>query len=111
MRALEQLPGDVELWKEAVSLEDNDGAKKLLYRATECIPDSTEIWLALAKLEAYEEAKSVLNNAISAIPTDHTIWISAAKLEEAQGNTNSVFAIVKRAFKNLMKSGVKLPRE
>jgi pre-mRNA-processing factor 6 len=66
-----------------VSLEDNDGAKKLLYRATDCVPHSTELWLALAKLEAYDEAKNVLNNAISAIPTDHSIWISAAKLEEA----------------------------
>ena len=57
LRALEQLPGDVELWKEAVTLEDNEGAKRLLYRAVECVPHSTELWLALAKLETYEQAK------------------------------------------------------
>ena len=86
LKALEHLPNDIELWKEAISLEDSEGAIKLLYRSVECVPHSTELWLALAKLLPYSDAKIVLNNAISSIPTDHSIWISAAKLEEAQGN-------------------------
>ena len=111
LKALEQIPNDIDLWKEAISIEDNDGAKALLYRAVECIPHSTELWLALAKLETYEEAKAVLNNAISSIPTDHIIWMSAAKLEEAQGNSAKVFEVVKRAFKKLIKGGVLITRD
>jgi len=64
LKALEHLPTEIEIWKEAISLEDKVGAKELLKRAVKCIPDSSELWLALAKLEDYEEAKSVLNNAL-----------------------------------------------
>lgn len=86
-RALEQIPNDVELWKEAIQLESPEEAKALLYKAVKCIPQSTELWLALAKLEDYENAKTVLGNALQSLPTDFTIWVNAAKLEEAQGNT------------------------
>ena len=81
-RSLEHIPNDLDLWKETINLEDEEGAKKLLYRAVECVPHSTEMWLALSKLENYENAKQVLNNAIQTIPTDHTFWVSAAVLEE-----------------------------
>ena len=51
-------------------MEDEDGARSLLYRAVKCIPTSKELWLALAKLEKYEKAREVLNMAIHAIPSD-----------------------------------------
>ena len=63
-RALEFIPNDLDLWKDAISLEDEDGARKLLEKAVECVPHSTELWLALAKLQDYEKAKQVLNKAI-----------------------------------------------
>jgi pre-mRNA-processing factor 6 len=81
-KALEFLPNDLDLWKDAISLEDEIGARKLLEKAVECIPHSTELWLALANLSDYENAKIVLNKAITTIPSDHTIWVNAAKLEE-----------------------------
>ena len=66
-RALEQIPNDLEVWKDAIALEDEEGAKILLHRAVECVPDATELWLALARLETYEKAQEVLNRAISTI--------------------------------------------
>ena len=56
-RALEQLPGDLDVWKEAIAIEDEEGAKALLHRAVKCVPHSTELWLTLAKLEKYDIAK------------------------------------------------------
>ena len=101
LKALEQLPADIELWKETVSLANPDEAKALLYKATESLPKSGELWLALAKLETYENARAVLNKARDQLPEDHTIWINAAKLEEAQGNTGHVERIVSRSVKKL----------
>lgn len=63
-KALEYLPNDLDLWKDAISLEGEIGARKLLDKAVECIPHSTELWLALANLNDYENAKNVLNRAI-----------------------------------------------
>lgn len=111
LKALEHLPNDLQIWKEAISLEETEGAKQLLSKAVQCVPHATELWLALAKLETYERAKEVLNDAIEAIPTDHSIWVSAAKLEEAQGNTAKVFDIIRRAFKKLTKGQIKIPRD
>lgn len=37
-KALEHLPTDVELWKEAISLEEESEAKALLYSAVKCVP-------------------------------------------------------------------------
>ena len=110
-RALEHIPNDLEIWKEAIALEDEDGAKALLYRAVECVPDSTELWLALAKLESYEKAQDVLNRAIQTIQTDHTIWVNAAMLEEAQGHEQKVSKLVKRSFRKLQEAGVNISRE
>jgi pre-mRNA-processing factor 6 len=106
LKALEQIPCDLDLWKETISLANPDEAKSLLYKATEALPDSTELWLALAKLETYENARVVLNKAREHLPGDHTIWINAAKLEEAQGNTGQVEKIVSRAVKKLASVGV-----
>ncbi len=111
LKALDQLPTDLELWKTTVQLASPEEAKALLYKATEAIPDSSELWLALAKLESYENARVVLNKARDQMPTDHTIWINAAKLEEAQGNVSSVEKIVSRAIKKLSSHGVKIRRE
>ncbi len=58
----------------------------MLYKAVECVPGNLEMWLALAKLEDYKGAQKVLNLARKALPTEHSIWIHAAKLEESQGN-------------------------
>ena len=111
LKALDQLPSDLELWKTLVQLCSPDEAKGLLYKATESIPDSSDLWLALAKLETYENARTVLNQACEQMPTDHTIWITAAKLEESQGNLTSVEKIVSRAIKKLSSHGVKVRRE
>ena len=111
MKALEQLPSDIDLWKEAVQLASPDEAKSLLYKATENVPHSNELWLALAKLETYENARVVLNKAREKLPTDYTIWVNAAKLEEAQGNTPTVDKIISRAIKNLQSHGVVIKRE
>lgn len=59
----------------------------LLYKAVECIPGDLEMWLALAKLETYENAKGVLNRARKALPQEPAIWINAAKLEESEGSS------------------------
>ena len=40
-KALQYIPNDLDLWKDAISLEDENGAKILLERAVECIPHST----------------------------------------------------------------------
>jgi pre-mRNA-processing factor 6 len=101
-RALEHIPGDINLWKEAISLEDEEGAKNRLYKAVECVPNSVELWLALAKLETYENARVVLNRARKAITTDYTIWVHAAELEEANGSkTSNVEKMIHRAVKNM----------
>jgi pre-mRNA-processing factor 6 len=50
------LPTDIELWKEAISLEEETEAKALLYSAVKCVPQCTDLWLALAKLETYSKA-------------------------------------------------------
>lgn len=57
MKALEQIPDDVDLWKEAISLQEPEEAKKMLYEAVKCVPKSTDLWLALAKLEDYQHAR------------------------------------------------------
>jgi pre-mRNA-processing factor 6 len=62
--------------------ESESKAKELLYKAVECVPGSLEMWLALAKLETYDKAKVVINRARKKLPTEHAIWIAAAKLEE-----------------------------
>jgi pre-mRNA-processing factor 6 len=84
-KALNSISNDVELWKAAIELEEEEEAKSLLYKAVECVPYDTNIWIALAKLEDYEKARKVLNRASKKIPTDHTLWVHAAKLEEARG--------------------------
>lgn len=89
-RALEHLPGEVDIWKECIELEEPEEAKSLLQKAVQCVPRSTELWLALAKLENYDKARAVLNRAREANPTDYTIYIAAAKLEEAQANIGLV---------------------
>jgi pre-mRNA-processing factor 6 len=55
-KALEHIHNDVEIWKEAIILENPDEAKALLYSAVKSIPQCTEFWLALAKLEDYVKA-------------------------------------------------------
>lgn len=57
LKALEHIPNDVDLWKEATAGADDSKAKTLLYKAVQCVPHSTELWLALAKLETYDNAK------------------------------------------------------
>lgn len=101
----------MELWKEAIALEEEQGAKELLEKAVTCVPHATELWLALAKLSQYEEAKGVLNRAIQTLPTDHTIWVNAAMLEEANDNVKGVHDLIKRAFKRLAKAGVTVTRD
>ena len=108
---MEQLPEEVELWKEAVALEDEQGAKSLLYRAVKCAPHATELWLALAKLEKYDKAKDVLNQAIMAVPSDQAIWVNAAMLEEANERGDKAREMIKRAFKKLAKMGAQVSRE
>lgn len=84
-KALNNISNDVELWKAAIELEEEEEAKSLLYKAVDCVPYDTSIWIALAKLEDYDKARKVLNRASKKIPTDHTLWVHAAKLEEARG--------------------------
>ena len=60
-KALQYIPDDLEIWKEAIALEDEAGAKKMLEKAVQCLPEQTELWLALAKLQPYEKAKEILN--------------------------------------------------
>lgn len=55
-RALEQLPREVDLWKNCVELEQPEEAKMLLAKAVQCVPHSVDLWLALAKLETYKSA-------------------------------------------------------
>eukprot|EP00456_Euglypha_rotunda_P010868 TRINITY_DN12793_c0_g1_i4.p1 TRINITY_DN12793_c0_g1~~TRINITY_DN12793_c0_g1_i4.p1 ORF type:complete len:148 (-),score=38.95 TRINITY_DN12793_c0_g1_i4:18-461(-) len=83
----------------------------MLSRAVELVPQSVEMWLALARLESYERAKWVLNKARQAIPTDPSIWITAAKLEEANGNSENVDSIVKKAVKSLAAHQVVIDRD
>ena len=82
-RALEQLPREVDLWKECVQLDKPDEAKQLLAKAVQCVPHSVELWLALAKLENYKNAQGVLQRAREVNPTELRIYVAAAKLEEA----------------------------
>lgn len=109
-KALDYISNDVELWKAAISYEEPEEAKSLLYKAIECVPYNTDIWIALAKLETYKNARKVLNNACKKIPTDHTIWVHAAKLEEAEGNDELVPKLLRKGIKNLSKN-VKITRD
>lgn len=112
LRALKEIPSDIQLWQQAVSLEpEKEGQKALLKQAVECVPTATSLWLALARAEEYPQAREVLNTAISNIPTDHTIWISAAKLEEENGHSTKASEVIKRAFKRLPKMGADIPRD
>ena len=61
LKALEMIPNSVVLWKEAISLEQEENAMLLLRRAVEQVPECVEFWLALAKLETYENARRTLN--------------------------------------------------
>ena len=110
-RALEQLPREVDLWKECVKLEQPDEAKQLLAKAVQCVPHTVDLWLALAKLETYKNAQGVLQKAREANPTELRIYIAAAKLEEAQGNKQIISKIVKRALNNFRKHQVELSRD
>jgi hypothetical protein len=40
-KALEHIPEEIEIWRLAMELEDEEGKKSLLYRAVESIPHST----------------------------------------------------------------------
>lgn len=111
-RALEFIPDSVSIWKQVVSLEeDEDNARMLLARAVECVPTSVDLWLALARLETYANAKKVLNRARQSCPLSYEVWIAAARLEENQGEPARVEAIILRAVDTLNQRGANLTRE
>lgn len=107
-KALEFIPNSVVLWKQAVSLEKEEGAILLLKRAVKQIPENVELWLALAKLQNYEDARGTLNQARRAVPTDPLIWMTAAQLEEANGNQHNVEKIIEKSLRSLRNNNVVL---
>lgn len=109
-KALEIIPNSEELWKQAISLEDEDDARILLARAVDCIPTCVDFWLALARLESYIKAKQVLNKAVKTLPTEARIWIAAAQLEEANGNKN-VENIIKKAIQSMQSNQMEIKRD
>jgi len=110
-KGLELNPDSVRLWKEIVSLCDEQQAKVYLRRASQCIPHNLELWLAFAKIESYKNARAILNEARKKMPYEPLIWINAAKLEEAEGNTDNIQILIDRGIKTLSKSGVEIVRK
>jgi len=79
-------------------LSDEEKAKELLYKAVECVPGSLDMWLQLAKLETYENSKKVLNRARKVLPTEPSIWIHAAMLSESTGERDVVEKTIKNGM-------------
>jgi len=112
-QARKHLPNEIQLWREAINLEEEIDDKKLLLNdAIAANLQCTELYLWLAKLESeFEASKNVLNKAITNVPSDHVIWIAAAQLQEENGHEKECASLVKRAIKKLAKSGVLISRE
>ena len=94
-KALESIPNSVKLWKESISLENDESAKILLTRAVECVPHSVELWIALARLCNYQEAQQVLNEARRQIPGSAEIWVAACTLQEANNKNSAVINLLR----------------
>ena len=59
--AVRQIPRSVNIWMQAMKLEDDkEGKKVVLRRALEFIPQSVKLWKAAVSLEEEEDAKIML---------------------------------------------------
>lgn len=81
-QALNHVSYSETIWKNLISLADEDLAKAYLSKAVDCCSNSVDLWLAYAKLEEYGAAKEILNRARKQIGSSLAIWIAATKLEE-----------------------------
>ena len=82
-RGCEMCPKSVDVWLEAVRLNDNHNAKIIAAKAIEHNDRSVQLWASAMKLETLPAAKKrVLRKALDHIPQSVAIWKEAVNLEE-----------------------------
>ena len=81
-QAVHHLVNSVKLWIKAAELEQDDKAKKRVFRkALEHIPNSVRLWKAAVELEEPEDARILLSRAVECCPTSVELWLALARLE------------------------------
>lgn len=115
MKALEEIPNSVEIWKLMIEQEDSiEDVKKLLSKAIEFCPKEWNFWLTLINHSSYSDAKALINRARKEYGSSVDVWMTASKLEERENSGINYLKLNKflsNGFKEIMKQNVDIEKE